>query len=539
MADGAAEAAAADQVAEDPAKDGAEAQPPANAAPDASRGVSSEEGSGGGNEGGVAAAAMGDGAKGGGGGGGEGTASLKEGGKGGSSAGGSSRRILQDPGGIRSRNSRSGRDRGGLDEDMVDPNSLETVEELRRELVRVHGMLRDERERSERTVDAEARAREELDVLQKAAAASGDGASAEGTAALADLLRKRAEDAERELEETRRKLAELDEYTSSMDEQFNMMQAKLQEVGQGGRMAKVSPIPEDEQPSFQESSGRVMKMIDQKNQLIGDLQKRLVELEGKSPRFRRAKTAEGDDDVDSNEIPYDVLDRLDEELAQAHELLLEKDAEIGDLKKGGETMKRELKEALEWKERAVQAQKAGSVTNVEAARMEKELSEERGMRRALEARFDEKLKLKIREVESLTGEVARLKRNGEQLGPVLSELERSKAEFRERMEQRDKEVRRLQSSLAMCEADRQKAEGRVAVLSAEMSQAEQKVKNSEEVRWRAGMNLAKAKAEMDWRMKADQEKDFFLERMKDELERLKSKLMRAEMRKLKVLNPKP
>ncbi len=31
-----------------------------------------------------------------------------------------------------------------------------------------------------------------------------------------------------------------------------------------------------------------------------------------------------------------------------------------------------------------------------------------------------------------------------------------------------------------------------------------------------------------------QEKDFFLERMKDELERLKAKLMRTEMRKLKV-----
>lgn len=113
--------------------------------------------------------------------------------------------------------------------------------------------------------------------------------------------------------------------------------------------------------------------------------------------------------------------------------------------------------------------------------------------------------------------------------------------------------------------------------------------------FRAGMNLAKAKAEMDWRMKADQvchnthccddahhvrdifpclcvvpfyafpkedrsgciitaevimwssqvrlksfpsgfqEKDFFLERMKDELERLKNKLMRVEMRKLKVM----
>ena len=39
---------------------------------------------------------------------------------------------------------------------------------------------------------------------------------------------------------------------------------------------------------------------------------------------------------------------------------------------------------------------------------------------------------------------------------------------------------------------------------------------------------------MDWRNKADQGKDFYIERMKDEMERLKSKLMRSEMRKLQV-----
>ena len=60
------------------------------------------------------------------------------------------------------------------------------------------------------------------------------------------------------------------------------------------------------------------------------------------------------------------------------------------------------------------------------------------------------------------------------------------------------------------------------------------VRNAEEVRWRAGMDLAKAKAEMDWRFKADQEKDFFMERMKEELDRVKNKLMRSEMRKLKL-----
>lgn len=424
--------------------------------------------------------------------------------------------------GSRLRNSRSSL--GEEEEAMVDPESLSSVEELRGEVGRVQGLLRDERERHARTQEAEGRVREELAVLQKAA----EGVTSEGMQGMVDLMRKRAEDAEA-------KLIELEEYTNSMDEQFNIMQARLQTVG-GGPRRKVSPVPE-EGDSLVESSGRVLRMIDQKNQLISDLQKRVGDLEGdfKSPRLRRLRPGEaGENDDESGEIPYDVLDRLDDELARAHELLLQKETEIEEGKRRLEGVKAELKEAVEWKERAVQAQKAGSVTNLEAARMEKELSEERGMRRALEARFDEKLKLKVREVDSLTGEVARLKRNGEQLGPVLAELERSKAEFRDKLEHRDKEVRRLQSSLAMCEADRQKAEGRLTVLGAEMAQAEQKVKNSEEVRWRAGMNLAKAKAEMDWRMKADQEKDFFLERMKDELERLKSKLMRSEMRKLKV-----
>ncbi len=44
----------------------------------------------------------------------------------------------------------------------------------------------------------------------------------------------------------------------------------------------------------------------------------------------------------------------------------------------------------------------------------------------------------------------------------------------------------------------------VRSMRGEMEEWEKKVKAAEEVRWRAGMNLAKAKAEMDWRLKADQ-----------------------------------
>jgi chromosome segregation ATPase len=165
---------------------------------------------------------------------------------------------------------------------------------------------------------------------------------------------------------------------------------------------------------------------------------------------------------------------------------------------------------------------------------DREAEDERKMRREIEARFEEKLKLKLLDIERLNAEVGRLKQAGEQLGPVLTELEHAKAESRHVAEHKDREIQSLQDSLMEAQAHRQKVEGRLQMMTSEMEQWNVKVKNAEELRWLAGMNLAKAKAEMDWRQKADQEKDFYMERMKDEMERLKSKLMRSEMRKLQL-----
>ena len=81
------------------------------------------------------------------------------------------------------------------------------------------------------------------------------------------------------------------------------------------------------------------------------------------------------------------------------------------------------------------------------------------MRREIEARFEEKLKLKIMEVERLSAEVARLKQAGEQLGPVLTELEHTKAESRHAVEHKDREIHNLQGALRETQAAKQKVRG--------------------------------------------------------------------------------
>jgi hypothetical protein len=81
------------------------------------------------------------------------------------------------------------------------------------------------------------------------------------------------------------------------------------------------------------------------------------------------------------------------------------------------------------------------------------------MRREIEARFEEKLKLKILEVERLSAEVARLKQAGEQLGPVLTELEHTKAESRHAVEHKDREIQNLQGALRETQAAKQKVCG--------------------------------------------------------------------------------
>ena len=114
---------------------------------------------------------------------------------------------------------------------------------------------------------------------------------------------------------------------------------------------------------------------------------------------------------------------------------------------------------------------------------EREAEDERRMRREIEARFEEKLKLKILDAERLQAEVGRLKQAGEQLGPVLTELEHTKAEARHAAEHKDREIHGLQAALRETQAHRQKAEGRLQVLTAEMEQWNVKVKNAEELRY--------------------------------------------------------
>ncbi|EKX41525.1 hypothetical protein GUITHDRAFT_112499 [Guillardia theta CCMP2712] len=242
----------------------------------------------------------------------------------------------------------------------------------------------------------------------------------------------------------------------------------------------------------------------------------------------------GEQSDEGGEIPYDVLDRLDQELAKARDALLQKDLEIENLKQAGGASRVEDAAAARWKESSLMAQAEVQRYKADLDNKEREVEEERRMRREIESRFEEKLKLKMREAESLAEEVARLRKSGEQLTSVLMELENVKMEARQKLEHKNREISRLQNSLQETQAHRQRAESRVQAMQTDMEQWQIKLKNAEEVRWMAGMNLAKAKAEMDWRQKADQEKDFYMERLKEELERVKSKLMRTEMRKLKV-----
>ena len=140
----------------------------------------------------------------------------------------------------------------------------------------------------------------------------------------------------------------------------------------------------------------------------------------------------------------------------------------------------------------------------------------------------------VKDAEGLASEVSRLRNAGAQLESVMTELEQVRANARRKLEAKEQELQNVQDKLSTSEAERQTASARVVALEAELGQLEARVRLCEDARWRTGMDLAKARAEVDWRQKADQERDLFAERMKEELERVKGKLMRSEMRKLKL-----
>lgn len=313
------------------------------------------------------------------------------------------------------------------------------------------------------------------------------------------------EQVKKELQEARKEISDLEAYSREVDNMTDDLQRQLKE---------------------KEKEIDALKRELEQNKQSGE-----ISLDRQSLNNQSLNSLEGGREV---EVPYDVLDRLDDELARAREQLLDKTAELEELQTRLDIVREQASHADTWKESAVQAQGENQKLREELERSERESEDERQIRRALEARFEEKLNLKTREAESLHTEVSRLKQAGDQLGPVLTELEHLKLENRHKLEHKNKEISRLQAALQVAEAGRQKGENQVRSMRGEMEEWEAKVKAAEEVRWRAGMNLAKAKAEMDWRQKADQEKDFFMERMKEELERLKNKQMRTEMRKLKV-----
>ena len=434
-----------------------------------------------------------------------------------------------------------------------EPEKLRPVEELS------EAELREELTRER---EAHARTREELALFQDGATQlnaelvsvkeqlesgrRGSGSRGSGAPSVGTL--------QTELEESRKRQEELEQYSRELDGVVDRLQASLDE--EKAKAGKTS----DER--VMDAEARVEEMRRQAEAMKADHKRMERELEaaGRLIGEGRGRPADGEGDIRDG-VPYDVLDQLDGELQEAKTQLRQTQAELEQSKTLLAAAQRAASESSEWKDAAVQAQEQVRETSAALVTKTKEAEMERRMRREIEARFDEKLHLKTREVQGHEVEIERLKRAGEQLEPLLAEMEHLKAESRHKLDHRAREIQRLQVALQDAEKARQIAEGNLQVMKGELQQWEAKVKNAEEVRWMAGMNLAKAKAEMDWRQKADQEKDFFLERMKDELERLKvqpllcrpefvagqlerhsqpccralqAKLMRTEMRKLKV-----
>ncbi|KAJ1493886.1 hypothetical protein T484DRAFT_2653451 [Baffinella frigidus] len=321
-----------------------------------------------------------------------------------------------------------------------------------------------------------------------------------------------------DLDEARKRQEELEQYSRELDGVVDRLQASLdEETAKAGKTADERVV---------EAEARVEEMRRTVDAVKADHLRMERELaaagkmigEGGGPRARQA---DGEGDLRDG-VPYDVLDQLDGELAEVKSQLKQTQAELDQARTLLAAAQRAATESSEWKESAVQAQEQLRETSAGLVAKSKEAELERRMRREIEARFEEKLHLKVREGQNLNSEVERLKKAGDQLEPLLAEIEHLKAESRHKLDHRAREIQRLQIALQESEKGRQISDGNLQVMKGELQQWEGKVKNAEEVRWMAGMNLAKAKAEMDWRQKADQEKDFFLERMKDELERLKA-----------------
>ena len=157
---------------------------------------------------------------------------------------------------------------------------------------------------------------------------------------------------------------------------------------------------ESNQP-FKLGGRDIEEVIEEKNRMIKSLEDELNRLEREhEDALQRLDDSnhpnEASEEVEeSGEIPYDVLDRLDDELAGAkHELSLKID-ELKMCREAEDSLRKRLDEALQWKEQALAAQQDLTAARNALASKEKEIEEERQIRRAIEARYDEKLKLKV------------------------------------------------------------------------------------------------------------------------------------------------
>jgi chromosome segregation ATPase len=161
---------------------------------------------------------------------------------------------------------------------------------------------------------------------------------------------------------------------------------------------------ETSQPHRMTIGGRdIEEVIEEKNKMIKSLEDELNRLEREhEDALQRLNDSvqpnEDEESEDAGEIPYDVLDRLDDELAQAKQELLVKTEELKQSKENEATLRKRLDDALAWKEQALASQEDLTAARNALACKEKEVDEERQIRRAIEARYDEKLKLKVCEI---------------------------------------------------------------------------------------------------------------------------------------------
>ena len=147
----------------------------------------------------------------------------------------------------------------------------------------------------------------------------------------------------------------------------------------------------------------VEEVIEDKNRMIKSLEDELSRLEREhEDALQRLDDSNQqneavEDNEETGEIPYDVLDRLDDELAGAKHELQVRMEQLKQCQESEASMRKKLDEALLWKEQALASQLDLTAARNALASKEKELVEERQTRRAIEARYDEKLKLKVRQ----------------------------------------------------------------------------------------------------------------------------------------------